>query len=77
MVFNSSRRQLPLLQQVGLIGAQMLRSKLVRRLAEVLGEPLDETQIVPDRRVGVITARVLPASWCVDGSQAPPRSVTV
>jgi hypothetical protein len=53
MVLNSSRRQLPLLQQVGLIGAQMLRSKLVRRLAEVLGEPLDETQIVPDRRVGI------------------------
>ena len=55
VVLDRSRAELSLLEQIGLVAAQMIRTELVRRLAEVLGEPLDEAQIVPDRACGVVT----------------------
>src|ERR1019366_2137336 len=42
-----ARAELKLREQIGLVAAQMIRTELVRRLVEVLGEPLDETQITP------------------------------
>ncbi len=46
----------PLLEQIGLIGAQMLQSKLVRRLAKVAGELFDRPDIVPGCRISIVAA---------------------
>ena len=56
MFLDAPNCQFPLLQQVALIGAQMLRAKLLGRLAKVPGEPLHETQVAADGGVGVVTA---------------------
>ena len=55
VVLDASRAELKLREQIGLVGAQMIRTELVRRLVEVLCEPLDETQITP-RRAGRVVA---------------------
>src|ERR1019366_9236562 len=55
VVFDASRTELELPEQVGLVAAQIIRTELVRRLAEVLCEPFDETQITP-RRAGRVVA---------------------
>ena len=47
VVLDAPRAELKLSEQIGLVAAQMIRTELVRRLVEVLGEPLDETQITP------------------------------
>jgi hypothetical protein len=56
MVLDAPNCQFPLLLQVALIGAQMLRAKLLGRLAKVLGEPHHETQVAADGGVGVVAA---------------------
>jgi hypothetical protein len=48
--------ELPLLQQVSLIAAQVLGAQLLRRAMEVLGELLDCTQIATDRGRCVVAA---------------------
>ena len=55
VVLDGSRAELELPEQIGLVAAQMIRTELVRRLVEVLCEPLDETQIAP-RRAGRVVA---------------------
>src|ERR1035438_4188557 len=55
VVLDRSRAELEFPEQVGLVAAQLIRTKLVRRLSKVLGEPLDETQITP-RRAGRVVA---------------------
>jgi len=55
VVLDRSRAELELREQIGLVAAQMIRTELVRRLVEVLGEPFDETQITP-RRAGRVVA---------------------
>ena len=55
VVFDASRAELELPEQIGLVAAQMIRTKLIRRLVEVLGEPLDKAQIAP-RRTGRVVA---------------------
>jgi hypothetical protein len=47
VVLYGSRAELKLREQIGLVAAQMIRTELVRRLVEVFGEPLNETQITP------------------------------
>src|ERR1035438_2852224 len=54
-VFDASRTELELPEQGGLVAAQIIRTELVRRLAEVLCESFDETQITP-RRAGRVVA---------------------
>ncbi len=49
MVLRPCHGQLACLQQIGLIAAQMLQTKLVWRLAEVAGEIFDRAQVVADR----------------------------
>src|SRR5216684_2521260 len=41
LAYDCPDGKLPLLEQIGLIGAQMRQSKLVRRLAKVAGELID------------------------------------
>ena len=55
VVLDRSRAEFSFPEQIGLVAAQMIRTELVRRLAEVLCEPLDETQIAPRRACGVVT----------------------
>src|ERR1019366_2577862 len=50
-----ARAELKLREQIGLVAAQMIRTELVRRLVEVLREPLDETQITPRCACRVVT----------------------
>jgi hypothetical protein len=45
VVLHRSRAEFTLPEEIGLVAAQIIRTKLVRRLAEVLCEPLNETQI--------------------------------
>ena len=47
VVLDASRAELKLREQIGLVGAQMILTELVRRLVEVLCELPDETQITP------------------------------
>jgi hypothetical protein len=56
MVDHASDGQLPLLEQIGLISAQMIQAKLVRRRVEMAGKLLDQVQVVSDRGVRVVTA---------------------
>ena len=55
VVLDASRAELELPEQIGLVAAQMIRTKLVRRLVEVLGEPLDKAQIAPRCAGRVVT----------------------
>ena len=54
VVLNRSRAEFSLLEQIGLVTAQMVGTELVRGLAEMLREPFDETQITPDRPGAVV-----------------------
>src|SRR5450631_1235653 len=55
VLLDASRTELELPEQISLVAAQIIRTELVRRLAEVLCEPLDEAQITP-RRAGRVVA---------------------
>jgi len=56
LAYDGPDGQLPLLEQIGLIGAQMLQSKLVRRLVKVAGELFDRPDIVPGCRISIVAA---------------------
>ena len=54
-VLDRSRAELPLLEQIRLVAAQMLQAKLVGGLAKVFCELLHEAQIVANGGLGVVT----------------------
>src|SRR5665213_2767357 len=56
VVFDASRAELEFPEQVGLVAAQIIRTELVRRLAEVLCEPLDEAHVTARRLCGIVAA---------------------
>ena len=58
-LLDASWTELQLPEQVGLVAAQIIRIELVRRLVEVLCEPLDEAQITPRRTGRVVATREL------------------
>ena len=47
--------KLALLEQIGLIAAQIIRCELVRRLSEVLGESRYRSQVTARCTIGIIT----------------------
>src|SRR5215469_5409278 len=54
VVFHRSGAEFSLLEQIALVAANMIRTELVRRLAEVLREPLHEAHIVADRTCRIV-----------------------
>jgi hypothetical protein len=61
--------ELALLEQVRLIASKIIRSELVGRLSEVLGECRNRTHMAAGCTIGVITTlEFSPASSCVNRS---------
>jgi len=56
VVLDRARRQLARLQQVRLVGAQVIRAQLLRRLAEEPGVLLNPADVVADRALVVVAA---------------------
>jgi hypothetical protein len=56
LAYDGPDGQLPLLEQTGLIEAQVLQSKLVRRFGKVAGELFERAQILSGCRIRVVAA---------------------